>query len=443
MKRPLRIAMFIGRFPVVSETFILRQVTGLLDLGLEVDVYSDTGADPGAPAHPEVTRYRLLERTTYMEMPPETCPWEMPVWPITGRTWPPGATRPVLNARRFLRALPALLRAGVRAPGLTLRVLRPSQYGYQASSLSSLYRLDRVAARRRAYDLLHAHYGPVGNSYRFARALWGAPYLVSFYGYDCWAVPRKDGGDVYRRLFETSDCVLTLAGVMGEQLRNLGCPSAKQRKQPVGVRVEDFAFKERQLQPGEPVRLLTIARFVEKKGIEYSLRALAEAQAKRGGLKYDIIGDGPLRPQIEKLIRELHLEASVSLLGYCESERVRELMDLAHILILSSVTAADGDQECTPVSLMDAQAAGLPVLSTRHSGIPEVVLDGQSGFLVPERDAASLAERILYLAEHPEVWPALGRAGRRHVEQNYNCATLASQLVNLYQETIASYRRGR
>jgi colanic acid/amylovoran biosynthesis glycosyltransferase len=89
---------------------------------------------------------------------------------------------------------------------------------------------------------------------------------------------------------------------------------------------------------------------------------------------------------------------------------------------------------------MDGQAAGLPVLSTRHSGIPEVVPDGQSGFLVPERDVPALAERLLFLVTHPDRWPEMGRAGRRHIEQNYNCECLSLQTVGLYEESIQSCR---
>lgn len=439
MNRLLRIAVFIGRFPVVSETFILRQITGLLDHGHDVDIYSDTGNEAGGPAHPEVAQYNLLKRTTYMNMPPETCPWEMPVWPITGRTWPPGSATSVRNLSRVVRSLPVFFRGFIRAPRLTLRALKALEYGYQAASLSSLYRLARVASGRRKYDVLHAHYGPVGNSYRFASELFRAPLIVSYYGYDCWAVPRKDGSDVYRRLFESSDRVLVLADEMGKQLQSLGCPASSQRKLPVGVRAKDFPFQERRIEPGRPVRLLTIARFVEKKGIEYSIRAFAEARKKCGDLRYDLVGDGPLRERIEKLVRELQLEEPVVFHGYCEADRVRELMAAAHILVLSSATAADGDQECTPVSLMDAQASGMPVLSTRHSGIPEVVVDGQSGFLVPERDVPALAERLVYLVEHPETWPKMGRRGRRHIEQNYDSEVLSGRLVEIYREAMGEH----
>src|SRR5436190_23939080 len=141
MTRPLRIALFIGRFPVVSETFILRQVAGLLDLGHEVDVYSDSGNEAGGPAHPEVAKYGLVERTTYMNMPPETSPYEMPVWPITGETWPPGSATSVSNAKRVARALPVFLNCLRRAPRLTMRALKSSEYGYQAASFSALHRL--------------------------------------------------------------------------------------------------------------------------------------------------------------------------------------------------------------------------------------------------------------------------------------------------------------
>ncbi len=138
MNRPFRIALFIGRFPVVSETFILRQVAGLLDLGHQVDVYSDTGGEAGGLEHPEVAKYGLLERTTYMNMPPETFPYEMPVWPITGRTWPPGSDTSVLNAKRVARALPAFCRSLLRSPRLLLQALKSSEYGYQAGPATIL-----------------------------------------------------------------------------------------------------------------------------------------------------------------------------------------------------------------------------------------------------------------------------------------------------------------
>jgi colanic acid/amylovoran biosynthesis glycosyltransferase len=106
----------------------------------------------------------------------------------------------------------------------------------------------------------------------------------------------------------------------------------------------------------------------------------------------------------------------------------------AHVFLLPSVIAADGDEEGTPTVLAEASCAGLPVLSTRHSGIPEMVLDGRTGFLVPERDVAALADRLEELLARPELWAEMGREGRRHVEAEFDVRKLNQRLVSLYAE---------
>jgi colanic acid/amylovoran biosynthesis glycosyltransferase len=100
------------------------------------------------------------------------------------------------------------------------------------------------------------------------------------------------------------------------------------------------------------------------------------------------------------------------------------------------VTTENGDQEGIPVALMEALSQGLPVLSTQHSGIPELVQDGKFGFLVPERDVDALAEKLEYLIEHPELWPKMGRAGRDYVARHHDINRLNDQLVNLYQRLL-------
>src|SRR5437899_8962532 len=122
MSAPLRIAIFVGSFPVVSETFILRQITGLLDLRHEVSILADVRTESEGPVQPEVGQYRLLERTTFRDMPLETAPWEMPVWPLTGRTWPPGAAAPIHNARRVALAIGKFLGGRGIFPRLAIRV---------------------------------------------------------------------------------------------------------------------------------------------------------------------------------------------------------------------------------------------------------------------------------------------------------------------------------
>ena len=432
MTGPLRIAFFTGTFPVISETFILRQITGLLDLGHEVDIYSDCAPEAGAPTHPAFSQYRLRERTTYMDMPLEIAPWEMPVWPITGRTWPPGSAASIHNSIRAARALPKFLRCLARAPRLSVQVLRRSEYRYQAVSLSALYRLAKLCAARKSYDVLHAHFGPVANSFRFAKKLWNAPLVVSFHGYDFCTAPRKEGADMYAKLFQMVDAVTVNSDFTAARLRELGCPASRLHKLPVGVDLNEFPFRERTAKPGEPIRFLTVARLVKIKGCEFSIRAFAKLRQKHPNAHYDIVGDGPLRSELEKLARELGLADGITFHGARDSTQVQTHMAQSHIFVLASVSV-EGDQEGQGLALQEAQATGLPVVATTHGAFPEGIISGKSGFLVPEANVEVLAERLTFLAEHPELWPKMGRQGRVFVEQQFDIRHLNRQLVALYQ----------
>jgi colanic acid/amylovoran biosynthesis glycosyltransferase len=186
--------------------------------------------------------------------------------------------------------------------------------------------------------------------------------------------------------------------------------------------------------------LLTVARLVEKKGVLYCLQAVAQVLESRGevarDLQYDIIGDGPLRDDLEALASELGLDDCVRFHGSQDQNAVRLAMMSAHLFLLSSVTAEDGDEEGTPTVLLEASSTGLPVVSTWHSGIPEIVVDEETGFLVPERDSEALAERLGQLLDRPELWRSMGRNGRRHIEESFDARTLSRELVQHYRDVM-------
>jgi colanic acid/amylovoran biosynthesis glycosyltransferase len=440
----MRIAFLLHSFPAVSETFILGQIIGLLDLGHDVHIYAQRHPpDNGTgPIHSDFHTYELASRTTYLdsEMPEESGYWSMPVWPFSGETWLPGADRPIANSDRLLRAVPVLRRCLDAVPRLTLEVLDPDQYGPQAVSLESLYHLSSFLDRPAEYDVLHAHFGPVANDFRFARTVWKTPLVATFHGYDFSVVPRLHGSDVYGRLFRDADAVMGISEYAIQTLRQLGCPAQKLSVLHTGVCLAKVPFRARRLPADEPVRILTVGRLVEKKGLEYALRAVATVRCKHPNLRYEIIGEGPLRPALERLIGQLDLGSVVTLRGALDADMVRRSFAESHLYMLASVTAADGDQEGIPVSLMEAQSCGLPVLSTRHSGIPELVADGGSGFLVEERNADDLANRLLYLVENPREWPAMGDRGRKIVEAQFDIDALNRDLLRLYDGVVAQFR---
>jgi colanic acid/amylovoran biosynthesis glycosyltransferase len=248
------------------------------------------------------------------------------------------------------------------------------------------------------------------------------------------------GSDVYGRLFRDADAVMGISEYAIQRLKQLGCPAQKLSVLHTGVCLAKFAFHARRPLAEEPLRILTVGRLVEKKGLEYALRAVATVRCKYPNLRYEIIGEGPLRPALECLIRQLDLGSVVTLRGALNADLVHRSFAESHLYILASVTATDGDQEGIPVSLMEAQACGLPVLSTRHSGIPELVADGGSGFLVEERNADELASRLLDLIENPGAWPAMGERGRRIVEAQFDINALNRDLVELYDDVVSQFR---
>ena len=148
-----------------------------------------------------------------------------------------------------------------------------------------------------------------------------------------------------------------------------------------------------------------------------------------------IIGDGSERHRIEAAIEESGLGERVSLAGRQPYSKVLEALWDSHLLLQPSLTAADGDAEGgAPVILLDAQASGLPVVSTVHGDIPEYVLDGESGYLAPEGDVDGLAEQLRRCLFSSDIWARLGRSGRRHVEENYNARTQAAALEEIYDK---------
>jgi colanic acid/amylovoran biosynthesis glycosyltransferase len=264
----------------------------------------------------------------------------------------------------------------------------------------------------------------------------GLPLVTSFYGIDASAIPKQKRWQTkYRILFEQGDIFLAEGNHLKRRLMALGCPEEKIRIQRLGVELDQIPFKTRMPKENGKVIILFCGRFTQKKGVMDALKAVYEVYRAYPHLEFRIVGDGQMRPQIEEFIKGNGMGSYTRLLGMQPHSVLREELERADLFIHPSRTAQDGETEGgAPTILLEAQASGLPVLSTYHCDIPEYVLDGKSGFLVAEKDWQALSERLLYLLKGQDRWKAMGEAGRRHMELSYDVRKEIDHLENIYTQ---------
>lgn len=405
----MRIAAVVEEFPVLSETFILSQLTGLLERGHELDLYA-FAARPADQAHPDVLRFGLLDNVRYAPALPRG------------------------KAQRLLSGLRLCVINLPRHPGAALGAVNMFRFGRYARSLRLLHDAAPFFAAQ-PYDVVHAHFGQVGVRVELLRrlGLLRGRFFVSFYGFDISQRVRLEKPGYYHPLFAAAERVLVLSQIMRQQVLDQGCPAGKVLVHHLGADGRRFQYHPRKLEGGESIRIVSVARLAEKKGLQYGIRAVAQVASRYPNLRYQIIGDGPLRAELEALIAELKMQPHIELLGWRTQEEVVKILDRAHLLLAPSVTAAEGDQEGTPTVIAEAMLMGLPVLSTLHSGIPEMVQDGVTGLLAPERDVPTLAAKLDRLLAQPTQWETLGAAGRAFAAREFEVGALNDRLVEHYQ----------
>ncbi len=411
----MKIAFIVGTFPTLSVSFIINQIKGLIDRGHEVDIYALDGApEDTSKVHPIVEEYKLLERTYYPPIRPQN---------------------PLL---RKLKIVGLLLANLPKNPGVLLQLFNVARFGKEAKQQKLFYKAIPFL-RRESYDIIHCQFGIfgiMGLAFRQIGLIEGK-LITGFRGYDISKYLQKRGDRVYDNLFKQGDFFVTNCEFFRKRAIQLGCDEEKIVVLGSGIDCSKFAFTPRNFPADGTVRIATIGRLIEKKGIEYGIRAMTSIAETYPNLEYNIIGDGPLKEHFQKLIEELKVGHIVKLVGWKQQDELIEILDNSHILIAPSVTSADGNQDAPVNTLKEAMAMGLPVIGTLHGGIPELIEDGISGFLVPERDAEAIAEKVIELIEHAENWSAMGASGRARVEEKYDMYKLNEQLVNIYQQQLS------
>jgi colanic acid/amylovoran biosynthesis glycosyltransferase len=325
----------------------------------------------------------------------------------------------------------------------TQRVENLSQFPFSKIYKYKSTRDLKKIIRKKRVDLIHARFGTAGVEVMGLKKNLRVPLLTSFHGSD---LPTNRGRKnkyriKLRSLFRIGDAFTVTSRNMKKILVRYGCPRRKIHIHRSGIDMKKFAFTPRSVSKNEKIILLSVGRLVEKKGMKYLIDAFKKVHKKYPQIELRIAGDGPLREQLEDRAKSYHLDDKIIFLGKLTHEEVVKEMQQAHLFILASRTAKDGNQEGIPNVLKEAMASGIPVISTRHAGIPELIQHGKSGYLVPEKDKKALAKHIRKLIRRSHRWEKMGKAGRKRVVKFYNQKKQVRKLENLYKRIYKQARR--
>lgn len=404
------IAFLVGNFPALSATFITSQMTGLIQSGWDVRIFALR--NPREPRiHPDVIRYGLMEKTRYFSIPRSR-------WKRAG-----GA---VARVSRHL----------FRHPGRAMKSIAPWFFPGETLRLNTPYYLEPFL--NESPDVLLCHFGPNGLVGALLKGLGVPGRLVTvFHGYDLSSYLRDKPKSPYKALCSAGDLFLPVSNGWQKKLIAMGFPQERTKVRHMGVDLERFNPSGEATEAPGVLELLSVGRLVEKKGHASVIRALTDFHP-RDDWRYTIAGDGPLREKLEHLAVAVGIRSRIHFAGPVDEDAVLSLYSRSHIFLLPSVTGPDGDCEGIPMVLMEAMAMRLPVISTWHSGIPELVEEGVTGFLVTENDSQAIARRTMELAENADLRRRMGLAGREKVSRFFNLKTQNDRLNLLLRELISN-----
>ena len=404
----MKVSFFLLKFPLASETFVLNQIVAFINMGYEVEIVALHKGDL-QNTHSAWTEYRLAEKTHWLLDEPE------------GK----------LAKLRYRGK--AILRGAGRAS--TWKALNMSRYGDEARNLI-LAAICGLTPQVFRADVFIAHFGPAGVTAAKLRelGLLQGKIATVFHGID---ISHRDVlshyTPEYQQLFRRGDLMLPISELWAGRLRSMGCPEEKIAISRMGVDIARFTLRPVKA-PGTPLQMISVARLTEKKGLHVGIEACRLLKERGVAFTWTILGIGPWERRLRTLIEQYQLDDVNHMPGFKPSHEVKAMLDEADLFLLPSVTGVDGDMEGIPVALMEAMAVGIPVVSTVHSGIPELINPGESGWLVPENDARTLADKLVEFSamQRQDLTPVITRA-RQKIETDFNQQRINQQLATLLQ----------
>ena len=397
----MRLGYLYSRYPVLSQTFCDAEMLALERLGFELEIGS---------VYPPLTSLRhehiACLRGTIHYAPPQEILKISEKNAKTNGNWP----------RDLVERHERKYGSGVKA---------------EQRARNALYFADHF--KRHGVDHVHVHFANrAAHTAMFLKEISGIPFSVTAHGQDF----MKDLGndDLLREICAAAEFVAAETDYSRDLLRQR-CPDSRIHRVYNGMDLTRFSAPHYEMSGNAAPRIISIGRLVAFKGFDYLIDACAELV--RRGLEFtcEIIGDGPLRGDLEARIRKLNLSGRVRLVGSLSQGAVLEKLRSADIFALASVTDVQGASDVFPTVIIEAMAAARPVVSTRLAGIPESIVHGETGLLVPPEDTMALAEALGRLIQDAKLRLHYGRAGRERIEQHFQIEHTVAALIELLQKT--------
>ena len=307
------------------------------------------------------------------------------------------------------------------------RVARGYHFSFQTLLMERYLRAIQV-------DAVLAEFGTMGSYLAPACERVGVPLFAHFHGFDASVRDvLQHHQHAYRQMFATAAGVVAVSNAMKESLLGLGAKPERLHLNPYGV--DPLRFEGAAPADIGP-HFFAVGRFVEKKAPYLTILAFSRVVQAVPEATLTMIGDGPLFGPCRRMIQALHMEGSVKLLGVRGSDEVARQMRQARAFVQHSLEADNGDSEGTPVAVIEAQMTGLPVCSTRHAGIPDVVLDGETGYIVEEGDVVGMADAMIKLALDPGLAGRLGAAARKRALAHFTMDRHIAQLAEMIRDGV-------
>jgi len=286
---------------------------------------------------------------------------------------------------------------------------------------------------QRKVNVVLAEYGTTGADIAPICAKLGIPLIVHFHGFDAYQKNiLYEKMSAYREMFANAVRLIAVSNHMKNQLISIGAPKDKVVCNPYGPK-SDF----NNLKPDYASnQIISVGRFVGKKAPYLTLDAFRRVLVEYPDLKLTMVGDGPLLPVCKNLANAWGIKDKVQFTGAVTHEKVIQFMEASFCFVQHSLTADNGDNEGTPVAILEAGAAALPVVATKHGGINDVVIHGETGFLVDEGDVDSMAFFIIKLASQRDTTKKIGSAARVNIDKNFSIEKHISTLQAVFTDVL-------